>query len=187
MQYLYKFFNKHPVIAAVRNEAELKQAMASNTIAIFALYANIFSLSEIMDKSRANDKILFLHMDLLEGIGKDRLGIKYLAENELCDGIVTTKSNLIKAAKKEGLMTIQRLFLLDSAALRTGENILKDNQADAVEILPGIAAPYFIEHIKSSIKCPVIAGGLITQKEEVDKLIKKGVLAVSSSNKDLWN
>jgi len=91
--------------------------------------------------------MVFLHMDLIKGIGRDKEGIIYLAKKKLCNGIVTTKSNLINIAKKEGLVAIQRLFLLDSAALKTGEQILKHNQPDAVEILPGIAAPYFIEHI----------------------------------------
>ncbi|MFW5981213.1 MAG: glycerol-3-phosphate responsive antiterminator [bacterium] len=171
----------------MRNDNELKLAINSSVIAIFVLYANIFSLAEIMEKAREKDKLLFVHIDLLEGIGKDKMGLRYLAENDLCDGIVTTKSNLIKTAKKEGLMTIQRLFLLDSASLRSGANILNDNQADAVEILPGIAAPYFIEHIECSLECPVIAGGLITERNEVEEVIAKGVLAVSSSNKELWN
>ncbi|GAG31133.1 unnamed protein product, partial [marine sediment metagenome] len=98
----------------------------------------------------------------------------------------TTKNNLINIAKKEGLIAIQRLFLLDSAALKTGEQILKHNQPDAVEILPGIAAPYFIEHVYKELLCPVIAGGLISDKSEIEKLFQKGVLAISTSIKELW-
>ena len=90
----------------------------------------------------------------------------YLAKQKLCHGIVTTKSNLIEVAKKEGLIDIQRLLLLDSAALKTKEQLLKHNQPDAVEILPGIAASYFIEHIYKDLLCPVIAGGLISIKEK---------------------
>jgi glycerol uptake operon antiterminator len=68
----------------------------------------------------------------------------------------------------------------------TGEQILKHNQPDAVEILPGIAAPYFIEHIYKELLCPVIAGGLISNKIEIEELFQKGVLAVSTSIKELW-
>ena len=76
--------------------------------------------------------------------------------------------------------------MLDSAALNTGEQLLKNNQPDAVEILPGIAAPYFIEHIYKKLLCPVIAGGLISDKSEIEKLLQRGVLAVSTSIKELW-
>ncbi|WP_406607598.1 glycerol-3-phosphate responsive antiterminator [Candidatus Infernicultor aquiphilus] len=154
--------------------------------ALFILYGDIFNLSQIMKKCKEHKKLVFLHMDLIKGIGRDREGIIYLAKKELCNGIVTTKSNLIEVAKKEGLIAIQRIFLLDSAALNTGEQLLKNNQPDAVEILPGIAAPYFIEHIYKKLSCPVIAGGLISDKSEIEKLLQRGVLAVSTSKKELW-
>ena len=76
--------------------------------------------------------------------------------------------------------------MLDSTSLKTGEHLLKNNKPDAIEILPGIAAPYFIEHIYKKLICPVIAGGLIREKEEIDELFKKGVLAASTSKKELW-
>ncbi|GAI97972.1 unnamed protein product, partial [marine sediment metagenome] len=150
------------------------------------LYGDIFNLPQIMEECKKYNKLVFLHMDLIKGIGRDREGLIYLAKKELCNGIVTTKNNLIDTAKKQGLIAIQRLFLLDSAALKTGEQILKHNQPDAVEILPGIAAPYFIEHIYKKLLCPVIAGGLISDKNEIEKLFQKGVLAISTSRKELW-
>lgn len=186
MLHLKSFFKKHPVIAGIRDRQSLENALKSNVIALFILHGDIFELPQIMKEARVYDKIVFLHIDLIEGIGRDKKGIKYLAENCLCDGIVTTKSNLIRAARDEDLMAIQRLFLLDSAALRTGEHLLEHNQPDAVEILPGIAAPYFIDHFDSRLNCPVIAGGLIREKVEVNDLIKKGVLAISTSNPELW-
>ena len=64
--------------------------------------------------------------------------------------------------------------------------MLKHNQPDAVEILPGIVAPYFVEHIYKELLCPVIAGGLISGKSEIEELLQKGVLAVSTSKKELW-
>ena len=139
-----------------------------------------------MEQCKKYDKLVFLHIDLIKGIGKDKEGICYLSKKKLCHGIVTTKSNLIAVAKKEGLIAIQRLFLLDSAALKTGEQMLKRHQPDAIEILPGIAAPYFIEHINKKLICPVIAGGLIRKKNEIEDLFKEGVLAVSTSRKELW-
>lgn len=187
MYHLKKFFKHNPVIAGLRKDIRLETILKSSVIAIFLLNGDIFSLPDIMKQARDNDKLVFLHIDLVEGIGRDKIGIKYLAENNLCDGIVSTKTNIIKAAKQEGLMAIQRLFLIDSAALKAGEHLLGKNQPDAVEILPGIAAPYFIDHIKHKLKCPIIAGGLITKREEVEELISKGVFAVSTSNQKLWN
>ena len=187
MKHLKSYFQKNPVIAGVRDNNSLNKALNSNVIALFILYGSIMDLPEIMDKAESYDKLIFLHIDLVKGIAQDKEGIKYLAQNGLCDGIVSTKSNLIKAAKKNDLMAIQRLFLLDSAALKTGKHLLLNNKPDAVEILPGIAAPYFINHINEKHLCPVIAGGLIREKAEVENIIEKGALAVSTSNSKLWN
>ena len=187
MKHLQSYFEKNPVIAGVRNNSSLKKALNSEVIALFILYGSIMDLPEIMKQAEKHDKLIFLHIDLIKGIAQDKMGIKYLAQNNLCDGIVSTKSNLIKTAMKLDLMAIQRLFLLDSAALKTGKNFILNNKPDAVEILPGIAAPYFIEHINNKNLCPVIAGGLIREKKEVNKIIKNGALAVSTSNEKLWN
>jgi|SRR5665648_36896 len=186
MQDLRDCFKEHPVIASIRNDSDFKYALNSKATALFILHGDIFNLPQIMKECEKHNKLVFLHIDLIKGIGRDREGIIYLARKELCNGIVSTKSNLINIAKKEGLIAVQRLFLLDSASLKTGERLLKQNQPDAIEILPGIAAPYFIEHIYKKIICPVIAGGLIRKKEEIDELFKKGVMAVSTSKKELW-
>ena len=173
MQHLKSYFNKNPVIAGIRNDKSLYKALNSEVIALFILYGNILNLPKMMKKAEKHDKLIFLHIDLVKGIAQDEAGVRYLAENNLCDGIVSTKSNLIKKAKNLNLMAIQRLFLIDSAALNTGKKIIKNNRPDAVEILPGIAAPYFIEHVKKSILCPLIAGGLIRKKQEVKDIISK--------------
>ncbi len=187
MEHLQNYFKKHPVIAGVRDKRSLQKAIKSQCIALFILNSNIMELEGIMDLARKYDKLVFLHIDLIKGIARDKAGVNYLAEKCLCDGIVTTKSNLIKAAKKENLMAVQRLFLLDSAALETGKHLLESYRPDAVEILPGIAAPYFIAHIKQRNLCSVIAGGLIRKKNEVKELIDYGVMAISTSNDALWN
>ena len=186
MKDLEKYLKEHPIIASIRNDTDFKYALNSKVAALFILHGDIFNLPRIMKECKEHNKLVFLHMDLIRGIGRDKEGIIYLAKKELCNGIVTTKSNLINIAKKEGLIAVQRLFLLDSAALKTGEQILKHNQPDAVEILPGIAAPYFIENIYKDLLCPVIAGGLISNKSEIEELLRKGVMAVSTSKKELW-
>ena len=186
MQDLRDYFREHPIIASIRNDSDFKYALNSKTAALFILYGDIFNLPLIMKKCKEYSKLVFLHMDLIKGIGRDREGIMYLAKKELCNGIVTTKNNLISIAKKEGFIAIQRLFLLDSAALKSGEQLIKNNTPDAVEILPGIAAPYFIKHTYEGSICPVIAGGLISNKSEIEELLRKGVMAVSTSIKELW-
>jgi len=184
LKHLANYFQNHPVIAGVRNKEEIDRALKSDVIMLFVLDGDIFNIPEIAQKIKDHDKLIFLHLDLIEGLASDHKAVRYLAKNELCDGIVSTKGRLIRAAKKEGLMAVQRLFLLDSAAIKSGHQLMKNNKPDAVEILPGVAAPYFLQSVDSF--CPVIGGGLIRTKEEVDDLIEQGVFAVSTSKQELW-
>ena len=185
MKHLKHYFNEHPVIAGVRNKKEIDKALNSDVIMLFVLDGDIFNIPKIAKKIKEYDKLIFLHLDLIEGLASDGKAVRYLAKNELCDGIVSTKGRLIRAAKKEGLMAVQRIFLLDSAAIKSGHQLMKNNKPDAVEILPGVAAPYFLESIDSF--CPVIGGGLIRTRKEIKDLVKQGVFAVSTSKEELWS
>ncbi|MGP3779423.1 glycerol-3-phosphate responsive antiterminator [Halanaerobium saccharolyticum] len=189
MKHLAGYFKDYPIIPAVREIKDLQRAMdIRESVLIFLLTGSIFDLKKSMKMAHSKDKILMVNIDLVAGIAHDKEGIKYLADNDLCDGIISTKGYLIKEASKQGLMTIQRVFLLDSASLISAEKSLNTRAVDAVEILPGIAAPYFIERQKNSkYEYPVIAGGLIKSKKEVIELKEKGVFAVSTSDYQLWN
>ena len=65
-----------------------------------------------------NNKIIFIHIDLSEGIGKDRSGIEYLSRSG-ADGIISTRANLIRIAKEFGLLTVQRFFAYDSQGVKS--------------------------------------------------------------------
>lgn len=189
MKHLAGYFSTYPIIPAVRKIKDLKKAMEiKDSVLIFLLTGSIFDLEKSMKMAHDNDKILMVNIDLVSGIAHDREGIRYLAENDLCDGVISTKGYLIKEASRFDLMTIQRVFLLDSASLVSAERSFNSQTVGAVEILPGIAAPYFIERQKkSTYDYPVIAGGLIQSKMEVNSLKEKGVFAVSTSDHQLWN
>lgn len=51
-----------------------------------------------------------------------------------------------------------------------------------IEILPGLM-PRVIERIKKSVRCQVIAGGLISEKEDIVVALKAGAVAISTTDK----
>jgi len=187
LQHLKKYFDRYPIIPAIRDIHDLDKAMSiKEATVIFLLTGTIFDLELAMQKAKDNDKILIVNVDLIDGISTDKVGIRYLAEKYLCDGIISTRNYLLKAANTAGLMTVQRIFMLDSGSLKTAINIARQDYFDAVEILPGLAAPYFMEHLSANIKLPIIAGGLVENKEEIKELTKKGVIAISTSEQTIW-
>lgn len=174
-----------PIIAAVNDQEKLEPAIHSPCEIIFLLYGSIFNLKEIVDRCREQDKCILVHIDLMEGLSKDAVALKYLHYNIKPDGIITTKSNLIKIAKDMGMFSIQRLFILDSLSLDSGIKSIHSTRPDAIEILPGIM-PKIIQTIHHETRIPVVAGGLIGDKEDVVNVLKAGAVGVSTSKREVW-
>lgn len=184
--YIEKILKDHPIIAAIKDVEDLKEIPKDKIDVIFILRSRLSDLDEIIDKAMDLDVLVFLHIDMVKGIGKDKEAIRYLAQEIGIDGIMTTKSYLIKAAKKENLITIQRLFMLDSESLKTGVNIVQNTEPDLIEVLPGLVVPEMINKLKSKLDVPIIAGGLVRDKTQVKDILKHEVAAISTSKKELW-
>ncbi len=186
MQRIKELFEEFPVIAGISEDTKLDKALFSKIKSVFLLNAKLNKLNSYKSKCEEQEKQLFLHLDLMRGMRSDKEAISYLASNNLCDGIITTHKNLIEHSQKEGFYTIQRIFVLDSGTIKNGINSLKKIRPDAVEILPGLMAPFFLDQINYKMDIPFIAGGLIRTKDQVNKLLDKGIMAVSTSEDKLW-
>lgn len=91
---------------------------------------------------------------------------------------------MIKHAGEIGLTSVLRLFVIDSMAY---ENIQKHEGArpDVIEVLPALM-PKVVKRVCRISQIPVIAGGLVSDKEDVMSLLQAGVVSVSSTNKEIW-
>ena len=172
------------VIAAVRTEAELEKALKSRVSTVFMLAPNIENIEMQAEKAHKANKMFFIHIDLAEGIGKDEYGIKFAKEQGV-DGIISTRTALIKLAKAQGLLAVQRFFVLDSHSVGTIVDSAKTSKADMIELMPGMVTKV-IKQIKAIFDTPIVAGGLIETKEEIDEAYASGAVAVSTGKVELW-
>lgn len=175
----------HPIIAAIRDENNLEAALQSPVSVIFLLNGTLSNLKKRVKQIKESEKMVFVHLEMVAGLSKDQAALEYLQVEVEPDGIITTKPNLIQPAKNMGLLTVQRLFILDSLSIHTGLKMLQNNHPDLMEIMPGII-PKVIPEIKSQSRLPVIAGGMVSTKEEIIDLLKSGAVAVSTSREKLW-
>lgn len=183
-----EFYDKiysNPIIAAIDDVNKLELAIKSPCEIIFLLCGDIFDLKSIVDEVKKSNKSIFVHLDLIDGFSKDTTALKYIHEKICPSGIITTKSNLIKKAKEMDLFAIQRLFMLDSMSLEKGIHSVKSTKPDAIEILPGVMHK-ITKKICDEVKVPVIAGGLIQNKDDVIMSIKSGAIAISTTRKETW-
>lgn len=181
----YDRIRENPVIAAVNNLEKLEKAIKSPCEIIFLLTGNIFNLQELVSHVKASGKSIFVHLDLIEGFSRNVCALKYINEIIVPNGIITTKSSLIRSAKEMGLFSIQRLFMLDALSLESGINSIRNIRPDAVEILPGIM-PRVTKTISTEVNIPIITGGLISDKEDVISSIKAGAIGISTSKEEIW-
>lgn len=174
------------IIATVTSPEQIPLAIESNSNVCFLLVGDLLTSPSFINELKNSGMIVFLHLDLIEGLGNDRSAIKYVAKNWKPEGIITTKTNLIKFAKEEGLLTVQRLFLIDQHAIQKGIEIANKCLPDALEVLPGIM-PRITYEITEKTKLPVIVGGLIKYEEDIHAALRAGALAASLSDQKLWN
>ncbi len=174
-----------PVIAAVKDEAGLEQALQSECEVIFLLFGTIVSVSGLVEKARQSGKLAIVHLDLVEGLASREVTVDAL--QSLChpDGIISTRPALIRRARHLGLLTVQRAFILDSLSLDNLPAQLSVGKPDFIEILPGIM-PRVISELAQKTRTPIIAGGLVKYKDEVMAAIRAGAVAVSTSSRTVW-
>lgn len=174
--------DEFPVIAAVR-ERFFDKALNSPSEVIFLLGGDIATIGDKIKAAKEKGKFVFVHIDLTDGIGKDKSGIRFLSTLGV-DGIISTKSNLIKYAKEQGLITVQRFFAYDSHGIEGIGEVVGSTSPDFIEIMPGVINKIIEKFSKWEI--PLISGGLIETKVEVTDALKHGAFAVSTGKEELW-
>lgn len=175
---------KNRVNAAVRNNEHLQAALTSNVEYIFLLQSNIMTLKETVDRIHDAGKKAFVHLDFVAGIARDKAGLQLLKFFGV-DGIITTRTGMIKPAKEVGLITIQRFFIVDSHSIDTAVDSIKISNPDLVEVMPGVIF-HKIEEIAKQVNVPVMTAGLIDTEEALQASIDAGAKAVATSKVELW-
>lgn len=182
MKNILSLLELNPIIAAVHRDKFLS-AMESPCDVVFCLGESIMTVEQNIKYAHSRGKKMLVHIDLADGIGKDAAGVRYLSKIG-CDGIISTRPQIIKYAKKEGMFTVQRFFTLDTQGLESIEEILCTSNPSMIEIMPGVITKTVSKFAGGSV--PVIAGGLVETKEEVTSALKSGAVAVSTGKEPLW-
>ncbi len=174
-----------PVIAAVKDDAGLERCLECESHIVFVLYGDICSIAAIVDKIKGAGKLAVVHLDLINGLASKEIAVDFIRQYTRADGVITTRPALIRRAKELGLLAILRMFVIDSMAYENLEKQVKAARPDVIEILPALM-PKVVSRICSMSQIPVIAGGLVSEKEDIMSLLHAGVVSVSTTNKEIW-
>ena len=174
-----------PIIAAIKDDEGLRKCKDSDSRVIFILYGNICNIADIVSEVKSCGKIAMVHIDLITGLVSKEIAVDFIKKYTKADGIISTKPALIKRANELSLYTILRVFVIDSMAFENIERQLKSARPDLIEVLPALM-PKVVSRICKMSGTPVIAGGLVSEKEDIMELLEAGVISVSSTNPTVW-
>jgi len=174
-----------PVIAAIKDDEGLEKCLNCDAKIIFVLYGDIITIPSIVEKINASNKLAFVHVDLISGLYSCEVAVDYIKKETKAFGIISTKSQVILRAKELGLATVMRFFVIDSMAISNIEKQMKQAKPDVIEVMPALM-PKIVSKIVSKVKCPVIGGGLVSDKEDVYSVLNAGATAISSTNTNVW-
>ncbi len=177
---------ENPVIGAIRNSDDLQKIIKSEVRIVFILYGSIINVKEICTSLIEAGKVVFVHVDMIDGLKSDPKGIEFIKEQVKPFGIITTKQNNIKLGNHLGLYTILRVFIIDSLSLQTGIKNIHSVPPSAIEVMPGVAGK-IIKSLEREVHLPIIAGGLISTKKEVMDSLSSGAMAISTTASELWD
>jgi glycerol uptake operon antiterminator len=181
---LCQVLREDKVIMAIKDDKKLESALKSKKRVVFLLKSDIITIGEVIEKCKNAGKYVFIHLDLMDGIGKDEAGLKFIMKNFKPDGIISTKLNIIKIANTLGLQTVFRVFLIDSQGMESAFNTLSKITPDAVEIMPGVM-PEITR--KFATRFPnLITGGLVSDAHQAKSALASGAMGVSTSSEELW-
>lgn len=184
-QALLDLLAEYPVIPAIKNESGLHRCLESDSPLVFILHATLNTVSGLVDTLKAHGKTVFVHIDLIDGLSQKEEAVEFLAKNTHVDGIISTRPNLIRHAASLSLLTVQRYFLLDSKSLHNVVKSCATESADLVEVLPGLM-PKIIHQLSSIMPVPLVAGGLISDKEDAIAALSAGAAAISTTCESVW-
>jgi glycerol uptake operon antiterminator len=179
-----------PIVAGIKTFDDIIIAIEMGVQTLFILHLDIFDMikwAKMRDSLEKKGIMVFPHLDLLKGVAADKSGINFLHKEIGVTGIISTQANLLKYAQKEGLLAIQPLFIIDSESLRTGLEKVKNCSPDGIQLMPSPVLTYVKDSIPLQSIPPIIAGGLIRTKSEVEKMLSLGAVAISTSNSALWS
>lgn len=178
-------FEDCPVIAAIKDEEGLRKCIHSEIQIVFVLYGDICSIGDIVSRLKKAGKTVMVHLDLITGLSSREIAVTYLKAVTHADGIISTKPAVIRQAKEEGLFAIMRFFVIDSIAFDSIERQTESVHPDMIEVLPGVM-PKIIHRICQNSRVPVIAGGLISDKEDIMAALSAGAVSISTTNQAVW-
>ena len=174
-----------PVMATLYGVDNLQTFLDSK--AEVGIVANIAlrHVAEVLNALKKSNKLIVLNIDSCEGLSQDKGAIEFLAEIGI-SVLLSTRVPTIQKAAQCGLLTMQKVFVTDRSTWPRSLKAISQSAPNLVQIMPSPMLGYLSAEDKRRLP-PIVASGFICNEADVATAMKQGAIAVSSSNKSLWD
>ena len=182
---LIGLLEQSPVIPAVKDDAALTRAAGCESRVLFLLGGDLLTIPGWIARTHEAGKQAVVHIDLVNGLAPKEVAVDWLL-HQGADGILSTRPHLIRRGRELGLLTVLRVFAIDSKAVSNLGKETGMGMPDLIEVLPGTIYRV-IARLSRELPVPLIAGGLLADKADVTAALSAGALCVSASDPQLWD
>ena len=152
-----------PVIASITKLEQIDAAVNSTVERVNLMTGDILKLRDIVNRLHPQAKSV-CSSEMVSGIGRDNSAVQYLADSYKIDGSLRRR-RIRYWLRQAGISSIQRVFAIDTTALRTAVKMIGQARPDEVELMPGLM-PRVIRDLKKEIHCPLIVGGFYEARKK---------------------
>lgn len=179
-----ELFEKNPIIPGIKTEECVEKVQQTDLEIVFTLFGDIADIAQVIDRLKSAGKTVFVNIDMVDGFSSRKSVLKFMRQNTKADGIISAKASMLSYARELGFFTIHRFFIVDSASYQNIRKQLDISKADFITIVPGWAK--VVQWAIQEFGKPVVASGLVCDKESVIEVMKAGAIAICSTNYDVW-
>lgn len=99
-QEIFEALEKNPIIAAAKDEGQLKKCLSSPCEIVVLLFGDICNVSRLVQEIKAAGKYVIVHADLINGLSQKEIVADYLQQYAHADGLISTRPNLNAVPKQ---------------------------------------------------------------------------------------
>ena len=107
---------QNPVLPAVKDAGRLEACLAQPAGVVFLLCGDILNIDRLIDRVHQAGKYAVVHADLVAGLAPREIAVDFLHRCG-ADGIISTRPMLLRRGRELGLLTVLRVFAIDSKAV----------------------------------------------------------------------
>ena len=175
-----------PVIPIAKSLEWVPYVKQAESRIVYLTCGSILDIEDIVQELHEAGKKVIAHAELVEGLSNKDISIDFLSKRAKVDGIISTRASQIRRGRELGLLTIQRFYVIDVKTYRNVEKHLRTSEPDIMEFMPA-GLDKGIRYLIQDISKPVVASGMVLDKDDVIHALNAGAVAVATSNRELWD